>query len=136
VSRNILVVGTGSLIQLVFWSNSYKVRNWNLGLVYLSNLKNRLRIYKKRNEQLPSMRYDLNSKLIDTLFTGIVVWAIGYAMGFYIVTIPGYPEVMMQPSMLVGMSAVVILVTGGITYLRFRKRSGLGWRYALVVGGS
>jgi len=78
----------------------------------------------------------LNRKLVDTLFTGILVWAIGYAMGFYIITIPGYPDVMMQPSVLIGVSAVGILVTGGIAYLRFRRRSGLGWGYALVVGAS
>jgi hypothetical protein len=81
-------------------------------------------------------RYYLNDKLVDTLFMGIVVWAIGYAMGFYIVTIPGYPGVMMQPSVLVGLSAGITLVTGVIAYLRFRKRSGLWWKYAFLVGGS
>lgn len=78
----------------------------------------------------------MSRKLIDTLVLGIVVWTIGYAMGFYIVTIPGYPEVMLQPSILFGLSAVGILVTGGTAYLRFRKRSGLTWQYALLVGGS
>ena len=78
----------------------------------------------------------MNSKWTDTVLLGIVVWAIGYAMGFYIVTIPGYPEVMDQPSMLLSMGAVGTLVTSGIAYLRFRKRSGLSWKYALLVGGS
>ncbi len=73
---------------------------------------------------------------MDTLVLGIAVWAIGYAMGFYIVTIPGYPEVMLQPAMIFGLSAVGVLVTGGIAYLRFRKRSGLTWKYALLLGGS
>jgi hypothetical protein len=78
----------------------------------------------------------LNTKFVDTLLLGIVVWAIGYAMGFYIITIPGYPEVMDQPYMLLGLSAVGILVTGGIAYLRFRRRSGLTWKYGLLIGGS
>lgn len=78
----------------------------------------------------------MNSKWIDTLLLGIAVWAIGYGMGFYIVTIPGYPEVMDQPSMLLSMGAVGTLVTGGIAYLRFRKRSRLSWKYAILVGGS
>jgi len=78
----------------------------------------------------------LNDRLIDTLFRGIVVWAIGYAMVYYIVTIPGYPRVMVQPPVLVGMSAGITMVTGGIAYLRFRRRPGLGWKYASLVGGS
>ena len=67
---------------------------------------------------------------------GIVVWAIGYAIGFYIITIPGYPEVMDQPPMLLTMGAVGTLMTGVVAYLRFRKRSGLNLRYALIVGVS
>jgi uncharacterized membrane protein YfcA len=78
----------------------------------------------------------LNKKLVDTVLLGIAVWAIGYAMGFYIITTPGYPGVMDQPVTLLEASAVIALVTGAITYVRFRKRSSVTWKYALLVGGN
>jgi len=78
----------------------------------------------------------LNKKLIDTVFSGIRVSAIGYAMGFYVITIPGYLQVMGQPYMLLATGAIIIVVTGAIAYFRFRKRSGLSWKYALLEGGS
>ena len=72
--------------------------------------------------------------LTDTVLAGILVWAIGYPIGFYLITIPGYPGIMMEPAILAGMSALIIAVLAGITYLRFHNRPLQAWRYSLVVG--
>ena len=61
-------------------------------------------------------------------------WVIGYPIGCYLITIPGYPEIMIQPSMLISMSSLIAVVLVGIAYLRFRKRIDITWKYALVVG--
>ena len=74
--------------------------------------------------------------LTDTLLTGVLVWAIGYPIGFYLITIPGYPRIMMEPAILAGMSALIIAVLAGITYLRFHNRPPQPWRYSLIVGSS
>jgi hypothetical protein len=74
--------------------------------------------------------------LIDTILIGIIPWIIGYPIGFYLITIPGYPEIMMQSSMLIRMISLIVSVLVGIVYLCFRKRIDLLWKYALAIGGS
>jgi hypothetical protein len=78
----------------------------------------------------------------DTLGMGFLVWAIGYAMGFVIISLPGYPAVMQQPAMLIGFGLLIAAVTGGLAFWRFRPRGArraqraLSWRYAAAIGAS
>jgi hypothetical protein len=44
---------------------------------------------------------------------------IGYPIGFYLITIPGHLEIIMQSSILISMSSLMALVFVGIAYLRF-----------------
>ena len=74
--------------------------------------------------------------LADTLGLGFLVWALGYAMGFVIISLPGYPAVMQQPAMLLGFGLLIAAVTGGLATWRFRARRGLSWRYAAAIGAS
>lgn len=74
--------------------------------------------------------------LVDTILIGIIPWIIGYPLGFYLITIPGYPEIMIQPTMLIGMAILIVTILVGIVYLRFRKRIDITWKYALAVGSS
>jgi hypothetical protein len=57
-------------------------------------------------------------------------------MGFVIITLPGYPEVMRQPAMLVGFGLLVAAITGGLAFWRFRGRRGMAWRHAWSIGAS
>ncbi len=72
--------------------------------------------------------------LVDTLGLGFLVWLIGYAMGFVIITLPGYPDVMQRPPLLLVFALVGAAVTGGLAAWRFRGRRGLTWRYAWAIG--
>ncbi len=74
--------------------------------------------------------------LIDTVGLGFLVWLIGYAMGFVIITLPGYPDVMQQPAVLAVFGTVMAVVTGGLAFWRFRGRRGATWGYACGVGAS
>ena len=74
--------------------------------------------------------------LVDTILIGIIPWIIGYPIGFYLITIPGYPEIMMQPTMLISMDSLIVAILVGVAYLRFRKRIDITWKYALAVGSS
>lgn len=72
--------------------------------------------------------------LVDTLGLGFLVWLIGYAVGFFIITLPGYPDVMQRPPLLLVFALVGAAVTGGLAAWRFHARRGLGWRYAWAIG--
>ncbi len=72
--------------------------------------------------------------LVDTLGLGFLVWLIGYAMGFFIITLPGYPDVMQRPPLLLVFALVGAAVTGGLAAWRFHARRGLSWRYAWAIG--
>ena len=72
----------------------------------------------------------------DTLGLGLVVWALGYAMGFAIIALPGYPDVMQQPAILLSFGLLISVVTGGLAFWRFRGRGRLSWAYAAAVGAS
>src|SRR5262245_15946099 len=74
--------------------------------------------------------------LIDMLGLGLLLWALGYAMGFVIITLPGYPDVMLQPAMLAGFGLLVTAVTSGLAYWRFRGRGGISWAHAAAIGAS
>jgi len=76
----------------------------------------------------------MNQKLVDTIGFGFLMWLIGYFMGFFIITIPGYPEVMTIPVILTAFSLAVGLVTAAFAYVRFRKRREVSWIYAFLVG--
>ncbi len=76
----------------------------------------------------------MNQKLVDTIGFGFLLWLIGYFMGFFIITIPGYPEIMTIPVILTAFSLAVALVTAAFTYVRFRKRREVSWLYAFLVG--
>jgi uncharacterized membrane protein YfcA len=71
---------------------------------------------------------------MDTLGMGFLVWLIGYAAGFFIITLPGYPDIMLNPIVLVSFSLLVILLTAAVAFLRFRKRRRVSWVYAFAVG--
>lgn len=76
----------------------------------------------------------MNQQFTDTVGFGFLLWFIGYLMGFFIITIPGYPEIMMNPIILVPFSLLGALVTAAFAYIRFRKRAEVNWRYASLVG--
>ncbi len=67
---------------------------------------------------------------------GFLVWFIGYVAGFFIITIPGYPEIMLNPIVLGAFSLLVLLLTASVAFLRFRSRPKITWAYAIVVGMS
>jgi hypothetical protein len=81
-------------------------------------------------------RRPVRQTLVDTLGLGLLVWLIGYAMGFVIISLPGYPDVMQQPATLAGFGLLVGGLTGGLAYWRFHGRRGLSWRYAWTIGAS
>lgn len=72
--------------------------------------------------------------IVDTLGMGFLVWFIGYGAGFFIITIPGYPGIMLNPIVLISFSLLGILLTAAVAFLRFRKRQRVSWSYALAVG--
>jgi len=76
----------------------------------------------------------MNQELVDTIGFGFLLWLIGYFMGFFIITIPGYPEIMTIPVILTAFSLAVALVTAAFAYVRFRKRREVSWLYAFLVG--
>ena len=76
----------------------------------------------------------MNQKLVDTIGFGFLLWLIGYFMGFFIITIPGYPQIMTAPVILTAFSLAVGLVTAAFAYVRFRKRREISWLYAFLVG--
>lgn len=74
--------------------------------------------------------------IVDTFGTGFLVWFIGYVAGFFIITVPGYPEIMLNPMLLGSFSLLVILLTAAVAFLGFRKHTGITWAYAIVIGTS
>lgn len=76
----------------------------------------------------------MNQQFTDTVGFGFLLWFIGYLMGFFIITIPGYPEIMMNPMILAPFSLLGGFVTAAFAYIRFRKRAKVNWQYALLLG--
>jgi uncharacterized membrane protein YfcA len=74
--------------------------------------------------------------MLDTFGIGFLLWLVGYVAGFFIITIPGYAGIMLNPIVLGAFSLLVILLTAALAFLRFRKRAGVRWAYAIVVGVS
>jgi uncharacterized membrane protein YfcA len=71
---------------------------------------------------------------VDTLGFGFLVWLVIYFMGFLIVLIPGYPASILTPSVLIPLTVLFALVTAAFAFFRFRKRQGISWSYALLIG--
>jgi len=71
---------------------------------------------------------------VDTLGFGFLVWLVIYLMGFLIVLIPGYPASILTPSVLIPLTVLFALVTAAFAFFRFRKRQGISWSYALLIG--
>jgi len=57
--------------------------------------------------------------VVVTTHRGTIPWIIGHPLGFYRITIPGYPEIIMQPPMLISMSSLIVVVHVRIANLRF-----------------
>jgi len=91
-------------------------------------------VRSERTEKGESWR--TRQTVVDTLGLGFLAWLIGYAMGFWIITLPGYPDVMQQPPMLAGFGLLIAAVTGGLAFWRFHARRGLSKRYAAAIGAA